>query len=196
MLQSTKVVTSKARASYAFVFEPQAPTANRPNAKPKYSTVLVFYPSLETSETKTRLLAAAVAAGKAKFGERFEAMVKSGAVALVGGKGAVLRNDGIDEKYPGAEFYLSARNEHRPAVVGPDMQPIIDREAFYSGCYCRASITAFGYDAEGNKGVSWSLGNIQKLADGERLDNRSTPDQDFTPLSESAKAADLENLFK
>lgn len=188
---NTKVVTSKARASYAYVFEPQQ---GKGNSKAKYSTVLVFYPSPETTATRKNLLAAATVAGRKKFGDKFDAMVKSGAITAVGGKGAILRTDGIEEKYPGAEFYFSARNEHRPGLVDSNMQPIIDKDAFYSGCWMRVSVTAFGYDTEGNKGVSWSLGNIQKVADGERLDNRATPDQEFTPIS--ADQTPMDKLFE
>lgn len=187
--QSTKVVTPKAKASYATVFKPQADK----KGNLKYSIALVFYPSPETEAFKKAAQVAGIAAGRKKFGEKFDAMVKSGAVSLVGGKGALLRTD-VDEKYPGASFYINARNSQRPGVVGADMQPILDTEEFYSGVWCRAAVTAFGYDQEGNKGVSWSLGNLQKLADGERLDNRSTPDKDFTPVS--GADADMDDLLK
>lgn len=186
----TRVTTPKAKASYATVFKPQADK----KGNLKYSIALVFYPSPETEAFKKAAQVAGIAAGRKKFGEKFDAMVKSGAFSLIGGKGALLRTD-VDEKYPGAAFFINARNSQRPGVVGPDMQPILDPEEFYSGCICRASLTAFGYDQEGNKGVSWSLGNLQKIADGERLDNRSTPEQDFTPITGANDAA-VDDLLK
>lgn len=188
---STKVVTPKARASYVTVFKPKADK----KGKEKYSICLVFYPSAETTAFEKAALQAVVAAGRKKFGDKFDAMVKSGKVVLKGGKGASIRNDGMDEKYPGAAFYLNARNENRPAVVDANVQPILDPTEFYSGAYCRASVTAFGYDTEGNQGVSWSLGNIQKIADGEHLDGRSTADQDFQPLA-GAELSEIDDLLK
>jgi hypothetical protein len=49
------------------------------------------------------------------------------------------------------------------------MQPIIDADEFYSGCYGRAAIEFFPYNMEGSKGIACGLGNVQKLEDGERL---------------------------
>jgi len=177
----TKIVTPEAVASYVTVFKP----ANNDKGEPKYSVALVFYPSKETDAFRLAAKKAGIVAGRKKFGEKFDAMVKSGAILLEGGRGALLRTDS-QEKYPGSVFYVNARNSQRPGVVDADMAPIIDADEFYSGVVCRAALTAFGYDREGNKGLSWSLGNMQKVRDGERLDNRSKPGDDFTALAGGA----------
>jgi hypothetical protein len=91
--EATKVVTSKAQASYANVLAPQVDQ----KGKAKYSIALVFFPSAETTAFEKQALAAAIAAGRKKFGDKFDAMVKGGSVLLKGGKGAVLRTD-VDEK--------------------------------------------------------------------------------------------------
>lgn len=65
-------------------------------------------------------------------------------------------------------------------VIGPDKQEILDEEDFYSGCYARAAITAFTYDQQGNKGVSFGLASLMKVKDGERLAGSvSNPEDDF-----------------
>ena len=181
--KSTKVVTPEATASYVTVFTPQEDD----KGNKKYSIALVFYPSKETEAFRLNAKKAGIIAGRKKFGEKFDAMVKGGSILLEGGRGALLRTDS-QEKYPGSAFYVNARNSQRPGVVDADMNPIIDGDEFYSGVVCRAALTAFGYDREGNKGLSWSLGNLQKVRDGERLDNRSKPGDDFAPLAGGADA--------
>ncbi|MFR5069176.1 MAG: ssDNA-binding protein [Eubacteriales bacterium] len=49
------------------------------------------------------------------------------------------------------------------------MQPIINPNSLYSGCYGRADINFFAYNAAGKKGVGCGLNNLQKLEDGEPL---------------------------
>ncbi len=60
---------------------------------------------------------------------------------------------------------LSARTTFKPGLVDKNLEDIIDPGDFYSGCWARASITAFHYDTAGNKGISFSLNNLQKLKD-------------------------------
>ena len=62
---------------------------------------------------------------------------------------------------------MSARTTFKPGVVDKSLEDIIDPGDFYSGCWARASITCFHYDTAGNKGISFSLNNIQKLKDDE-----------------------------
>ena len=56
----------------------------------------------------------------------------------------------------------------------------------------RFSITAFGYDVKGNKGISFALNNVQKWADGERLDGRVRAEDEFS--AEAPVTADLSDL--
>ena len=59
--------------------------------------------------------------------------------------------------------------------------------------YVRASLIAFAYDTQGNKGVSFALGNVQVYDDGARLDNRKAAADEFaTDLKE--KPASLDDL--
>ena len=87
-----------------------------------------------------------------------------------------------DRDYEGFEagaIYISARNKKRPGLVDKDLQPITDQNDFYSGCYARASVMPFVFDKTTNKGVAFSLFNIQKVADGERLDGGVSAEKEF-----------------
>jgi hypothetical protein len=59
------------------------------------------------------------------------------------------------------------------------MNAIIDPSEFYSGCFGRASVTFYPYNASGSKGIACGLNNIQKLEDGERLGGGSSAATDF-----------------
>ncbi len=73
--------------------------------------------------------------------------------------------------YDGTEgcWVISAKSVYKIGVVDENREDIIDPSELYSGCICRASITAYDYNVDGNKGVSFALNNIQKLADGKPL---------------------------
>ena len=64
---------------------------------------------------------------------------------------------------------VQAKSVFKPGVVDATLQDVIDPSMIYPGCVCRASITAFAYDFNGNKGISFSLNNVQFLTDGEPL---------------------------
>ena len=60
-----------------------------------------------------------------------------------------------------------------------NVQPILDRNEVYSGCYARVSISLYPFNTNGNKGIACGLGNIQKIADGEPLGGRTRAEDDF-----------------
>ena len=94
-------------------------------------------------------------------------------------------------------FFMNLKSNQRPGVVDQNVEDIIDESIFYAGCYARASVDAYAYDVKGNRGVSFGLGNIQKVKEGEPLGNRSKPEQDFAPVtvessgSEATTSGDL-----
>ena len=51
----------------------------------------------------------------------------------------------------------------------------------------------FTYDTNGSKGVSFGLQNLQKLRDGERIDGRMRPEDEFEAIESGA--ADLDDLL-
>ena len=173
-MNATKVVTGKVRLSYAHVWEPVSIN----DSKPKYSVSLVIPKSdKETIKKINAAVDAAIEEGIAKFGGK-----KPNKAALK----LPLRDgdtDRDDEVYKNC-FFVNANSTTAPQIVDRSVQPILDREEVYSGCYARVSINFYAYNTNGNKGIACGLGNIQKIADGEALGGRTTAKDDFSSLED------------
>lgn len=174
------VITPKAIISYPHIFEPRAAA---PGAEPSYSCTLIFEPGTDLSQLK----AAARQAAADKWGDKAEAMWKAGKIR------SPFRADAEEKGYPEGSVFINVRSKSKPGVVdryrGPDGKPvpITDESEIYPGAYVRASVRAFAYDTNGNRGVSFALGNIQKLGDGERLDGRKKAEDEFEAFEDRPK---------
>lgn len=163
-----KVVTGKVRFSYANVFTAKAA---QDGGTPKYSVSLIIPKSdTDTVERLKKAFEEAKATNAAFFGGTVPKGLKGG-----------LR-DGDEEKddaaYAGC-YFINANSVNKPGVVDVDMNPIIDADEFYSGCWGRASVTFYPYNAQGSKGIACGLNNLQKLEDGDRLGGGSSAADDF-----------------
>lgn len=167
---ATKVITGLVRFSYAHVFKPHSSIEG---SEPKYSVCLLV-------PKKDRYSVAALQAG-------IKAAVTAGTSSHWGGKtpknlktplrdGDEERPD--DENYAGM-YFINASSKMKPMIVDRDKNEILDPMDFYSGCWGRASINFFPYDAVGNRGIGAGLNNLQKLKDGEPLSSRSDAKSDF-----------------
>lgn len=169
-MSDTKVITGKVRFSYANVFNPKAIEEGQ---KEKYSvSILIPKKDKITLNKINAAVAAATEAGKtSKFGGRIPANLK-----------LPLRDGDIDrpedEAYAGC-FFINANSVRKPAVVDANVDPIMDQDEFYSGCYGRAAINFYPYNEAGSKGIAAGLQNLQKLEDGEKLAGGSTAKEDF-----------------
>lgn len=164
----TKVITGKVRFSYVHVFEPEAIDES---SEKKYSVSIIIPKSdKETIGKIQKAIEAAAEEGQAKFGGKTPKALKT---PLRDGD---LERD--DEAYKNSMF-LSAKSGQRPGLVDKDLQPIIDPQEFYSGCYGRASLSFYAFNVNGNKGIACGLNNLQKLEDGERLGGGSSAVDDF-----------------
>ena len=79
-----------------------------------------------------------------------------------------------DAEHPGEpayanKYFFNCSAKNRPGVVDAEINPIINPEDVYSGCYGRVNVTFYPYDASGNRGIAAGLNHVQKLEDGERL---------------------------
>lgn len=169
-MSTTKVITGKVRFSYAHVFEPSAIEEGQ---EKKYSVSII----IQKKDTKTlnkikEAIKAAAEEGKAKFGGTVPKNYKNPLR-----DGDEERED--DENYAGCMF-INANSTRKPGLVDEDLNPIMDKDDFYSGCYGRASVNFYAFNVSGNKGVACGLNNLQKLEDGERLGGgASSAEDDF-----------------
>lgn len=171
MENSTKVITGKVRFSYANVFEP---TAMQDGQTPKYNVSIIISKSdTKTVEAIKKAIEAAKEAGKSKIAD------KNGKIPV--NLKTPLR-DGDEERPddPAYEnsYFINANSERKPGIVDRDLNPIMSRDDFYSGCYGRASINFYAFNVN-SKGIACGLNNLQKLEDGERLAGGSSAKEDF-----------------
>jgi hypothetical protein len=178
------ITTKKFRVSYPAVFKPQV---NKLSGKEEYGVTALF----EKGEDLSDLIKMCEAAMIKKWGRDKAAWPKnirspfrdqSDRAKTVEGKQV------MPEGHVAGAIFISLKSKTRPGVVDENVQPILDETAFYSGCYARASVQAYAYEQAGNRGVSFGLRNIQKVADGEPLGGRTRPEDDFAPVEGASPA--------
>lgn len=161
------VITPKGRLSYPHLFERHT-QGEYPSGM--YETMLLIPKSSDIAILKE----AATATMKEAFKDKFKSIDEL--------KNAPIR-DG-DEKggeYAG-HFYIKAKTDNRPQIVGADPKVIIDdAEECYGGRWARLSLSCYSYDKAGSKGVSWGLKNVQLLDKGEKFGGGSSnPEDEFS----------------
>lgn len=165
-----KMTTGLVRFSYAHVWEPQAAQDGK---DPRYSVCLIIPKSDKVMVEKVKAkIQEALKEGIAKFGGKLPASYKNPLR-----DGDLERPD--DEAYADS-YFINANSPDKPEIVDVNIDPILDKNDFYSGCFGRASINFFAFNTQGNKGVGVGLGNLQKLKDGDRMSaGRSSAAADF-----------------
>ena len=167
---NTKVVTGIVRLSYEHVWEP----ASINGSNPKYSVSLIIpKDDVKTIAAINQAVDNAIKDGAAKFGGKIP---PKGALKLPLRDGDTERDD---EAYRNA-YFVNANSTTAPQIVDRAVQPILDRNEVYSGCYARVSINFYAFNSDGNRGVACGLGNIQKVRDGEPLGGRTPAADDFS----------------
>lgn len=162
-----KFVTGKVRFSFAHVFEP----AETLNGTLKYSSMILIPKSdKETVARFNKAFEECKATNAAYFGGSVPKVLKGGLR-----DGATEREDDTFADY----YFINASSNEKPGVVDADLNPIIDTNEFYSGCYGRASITLYPYDVSGSRGIACGLNNVQKLEDGEKFGGATSAAADF-----------------
>lgn len=164
---ATKVIVP-CRFSYLHCWEPDSVNGG----DPKYSvSAIIPKNDVKTVESIKAAIEQAKKDSVSKWGGKVPGNLKT-----------PLRDGDIDrpddENYKGCYFF-NANSRQAPQVVDSKVQTILDQNEVYSGCYGRISVTFYGYNSNGNRGVAAGLGNIQKLKDGESLGGHSKASDDF-----------------
>lgn len=186
-VNTTKVVTGLVRFSYLHVFEPRASEGSDDK---KYSVSLI----IPKSDKKT--LAAIHAAIEAAKVEGKEKLSKGG--KLVANIKTPLRDGDTDrpedEAYANS-FFINCSSRQKPGIVDRNLQPILDPEELYSGCYGVASIKFFAYDSNGNKGIAAGLNHLMKVKDGPALGGAGKAEEEFKGIDVNALAGEEDDIF-
>lgn len=171
---------------YANVFSPRARKGKNgePQGEPKYSVLLVFERDADLTELEEAIEEAAVK----KFGSKGKSLLSDRRFTHPIRDAAEYVDEELskEENWPfnlkGAKMIRFSTTD-KPGVVDEEAEPIMDKTDFYDGCRARVSCRAFGYDTNGNKGVSFALVNVQKLADGKRLSGNPSAEDEFGKAS-------------
>lgn len=175
---SHEITVTNVRLSYVYVFGDGKVGDNGKRSWSLTALVPKNHPQVEA-------IKAAIAAAKVKDAAK---------LGKTGIKSCLLDGDAKDEegnfKYKGDEcrghFLLRCSNyNRRPAVVDQSVQPILNPDDLYSGCYGNVRISFYGYVNSTNKGISPGLDAVQKTKEGERLSAGGVnPNEVFTAVEE------------
>jgi hypothetical protein len=169
------VVTEKCRLSYAHLIKPYM----RPGATEEKYSVTVLLPKSDVV-TKSRIdaaIEAAISEGVAQWGGRPPKV----ALPVHDGDGQ-RESDGMPfgpECQGCWVFTASCKVDKPPRIVDRNVQDILDPREIYSGIFGKVGCDFFAYNSNGKKGIGCGLTNVQKLADGEPLGNRTSAEEDF-----------------
>lgn len=181
----SNVNTPKFRVSYPKVFKAER---NKLSGQDEYSVVALFPKGADL----TVLKAAAQAAiekkwgpDKSKWPTNLKSPFRDQAEKAKLDNGKKTLPAGHEE----GAIFMNLKSKKKPAVVDRNVQDILVESDFYGGCWAVASVNAYAYDQAGNRGVSFGLGNIQKVGEGDSFAGRTTPEQDFAPIADEGVQA-------
>ena len=171
---ATKVITGvNTRWSYANVWEPKA----MEGGKPKFSVSLIIPKSDTVTVGKIKAaIEEAYRDGQSKLKGNAKSVPALSTLRTPLRDGDLERPD--DPAYANA-YFVNANSTTVPGVVDANRNEILDKSEVYSGCYGRASISFYAFNANGNKGIACGLNNLQKIKDGEPLGGRASAESDF-----------------
>ena len=176
---ATKVITgANTRWSYANVWEPKA----MEGGKPKFSVSLIIPKSDSVTVGKIRsAIEEAYRDGQSKLKGNGKSVPALNTLRTPLRDGDLERPD--DPAYANS-YFVNANSASAPGVVDANRNEILDKSQVYSGCYGRASISFYAFNANGNRGIACGLNNLQKIRDGEPLGGKASAESDFATEAE------------
>lgn len=156
LLAPKRVLTPVARAIYTNLLEP-----GEYEGKTAYDITLIF----EKESSMKELQQAVLYAAKEKFGNKLPDLKKT----FRNG------NEKVDSGGPDAfenRIFIHPKSNNKPQTgykKSGKFIEITNPDEIYWGMWVRATVTAYGYDKKGNKGVAFALNNVLKVRDGEPI---------------------------
>ncbi|MBT8633409.1 DUF2815 family protein [Polynucleobacter paneuropaeus] len=149
-----KVVTGLVGFANVHLYKPMSWVQG---ASPKYSvTIIIPKSDTKTIESINSAFAQVLELNKSKLTNK--PMIPYGLKDGDAERGDPLYSDA---------YFINASTSEKPGIVDVDLNPLIESNDVYDGCYGRVSITFFAYSVNGKGGVGVGLNNVQKLKDGE-----------------------------
>lgn len=185
--------TPKFRVSYPQVFEPKK---NDLNGKMEYSVMAVFPKGADLSALKKAAeeeIEKKLGKDRAKWPKNLRSPFRPHEDRMKTDE--VTGKEYLPEPFEAGGFWMNLKSTQKPQLVDQQVKHISDQSSFYPGCWAIASVNSFYYDQKGNKGISFGLGNLQKVADGDPLSGRTKAEDDFAPVESSDSGADTNSLF-
>lgn len=149
-------ITPQFRAAFISVHRPSKPKNAKPDQAPKFSVRACFPPDTDLSELKKAAQTCA------------ETWSWKGGSVPKNLRSPFRKNEELDDPINGVGddwtvMTFSAAQDKRPGVVDANRQDITDETDCYSGAWYRVQVDVYGYEQQGNKGVTFGLKNVQKL---------------------------------
>lgn len=185
------VVTPYFRVSFPALFEKKL---NKLNNKMEYGVVALFPKGTDFTAMK----AAAKEAAIAKWGPdpkkwpkfTYNPFRPHEEKAKKDDEGNVIVPHVLPDGHEAGGIFMNFKSEkNKPQVIGPQKEEIVDQSDVYSGCWARASVNAYGWVKGDKSGISFGLGNLQKIKEGDPLGSRTRAQDDFEPVAGAAGAA-------
>ena len=174
----SKIILKNVRCSYVFVEKPRNDKLKKDGTveKGKYG-IQVMLKKDDPQVKEIRQLQATVA--KEKFGNT----VKAAMLKLPLRDGDAER----EEEHYANMYFFNSSNSKKPGIVNKyNVKPTEEdlEEYCFSGAIFHVSLSFYGFDNEGKKGVAVSLKNVMLREKAERLDNYTAAETDFAEYAE------------
>lgn len=182
---ATKLKTPEFRVSYPSVFK----TKYNELADKEEFVVQALFPKDGTDLTGFKN------AIKAAIAQKWPKGLEKKTKEMVSKNYPIKDGDEMDKPETAGMWVMNfkANENYQPAVVSTKKDPetgefvkLTSEREFYGGCWARAMINVYAYEAKtqkgavANAGVSFGLGNIQKLRDDEKFGGMNfNPEEDF-----------------
>ena len=177
----SRITTPEFRVRFANVFRKRATKDDDGNdieGSEKYSLMMIFPEDSDLRKMKREARKVAETKfGKGKRGVRYDPF-RDGE-----------EKEDLDGFEAGMQF-ATASTQFQPGVVDKFVDPIIDQEDFYDGCWAIATVHCYTYNKKGNKGVAFGLNNVQKVKDDERLSSGNSAASDFDEYDDGEEEDD------